>query len=206
VKFAEKYLRGRASNKPEDIVHTLQQNLRGMYAGKPGAEERILIDLENKENVALKGAEIHGDRLGAILEARRARETAGQRYDTAAIIGAGIGNCFEHAVLACRYLNGIGIPSYIAETDDETNHVFVLLGLPSGLGGQTLSLAAHRTPGPPVGGAFSVVCDPWYHEWFGVQQDWSVKMHRILLTTNKRAGGQLPSRIPFTLTNGNRVT
>jgi hypothetical protein len=33
--------------------------------------------------------------------------------------------------------------------------------------------------------AFAVVCDPWYHEWFSVQQEWGRKMWHIFKSTTR---------------------
>jgi hypothetical protein len=86
-------------------------------------------------------------------------------------------------VLACHYLKQSGIPSYIAETDDNTDHAFVLIDSPGGLDGRTVYVTKNA-PGA-IAGAFTVACDPWYHEWFSVQQDWGRKMWRIFGATTK---------------------
>ncbi|WP_137180382.1 hypothetical protein [Roseomonas sp. AR75] len=210
VAFAEKHLRGRASNKPEDIIHTHQENLRrfatGISANKEIQQEIVLDSLANSFNVRMGCQQLHGERAGAISSARDARKLAGERLNAAAIIRDGIGNCFEHAVLACHHLNGKGVASYMVDTDDETNHCFVLIGLGGGLDGTTVQAAPNALPGAPFNAAFAVVCDPWYHEWFAVGSFWATKMHRILMTTNKRATGLLPAQVPFTFTASNHVT
>jgi hypothetical protein len=203
VTFAESRLRGKASNRPEDIVHTLQQNLREDYDGDA---EHVLLDLGSKITIGMKSIEIYQKRWTAIKDKREQRNAVGQRLDAAAIIQGGIGNCFEHSVLACHYLNGIGVPSYMVTTDENTNHVFVVIGVQGGLDGETVEAPPNQNPGAPLAAAFSVVCDPWYHEWFGIQADWSRKMKRILLTTNKRTNGQLPDMVPFTFTAGTHIT
>src|SRR5262245_2288552 len=100
VKYAEKFLRGRASNKPEDIIHTLQENLR-----KPGVNpEYAKAVLSNPYDVDRKRAEIYMNRAADIDNARRERIHYGVRYVAKEIKNDGIGNCFEHAVLACHFL------------------------------------------------------------------------------------------------------
>ena len=201
VKYVEQHLRGKASNKPEDIVHTLQQNLRGQ-----GYDHGRILDTLNAPAEA-------GERMDAILQTRRAaindartdRRWADTRLSHSAIITDGIGNCFEHSVLACHYLNTKHIASYIAETDDDTNHVFVVIGAADDLDEETIIVQPAVTPGPPSATATTVVCDPWYHEWFGIQQHWTLKMRRILMTTNRRAAG-LRANVPLTFTASNHVT
>jgi hypothetical protein len=203
VKYAEQHLRGRASNKPEDIVHTLQRNLRQLYPEYP---EMIKDTLGNGFQVDLRMQQIYGPRSAAINDARDLRRQTGNRLNSASIIHDGIGNCFEHSVLACHFLNGKGIQSYMVDTDDNTNHVFVVIGVGGGLDGQTLYAPPHVNPGLPLNTGDSVVCDPWYHEWFGIGQFWVTKMKRILLTTNKRQDRLLPPHIPLTFTHGAWVT
>jgi hypothetical protein len=207
--FAGSHLRGRASNKPEDLIHTHQQNLRRFAAGvttdTDHQHEIVLDGLANRLTVDLACQQIYGERSGAISTARDARRLAGERLNAAAIIRDGVGNCFEHAVLACHHLNGKGIASYMVDTDDETNHCFVMIGLGGGLDGTTVQAAANAPPGPPFNAAFGVVCDPWYHEWFAIGS-WSTKMHRILMTTNKRNTKLLPAQVPFTFTASHHVT
>jgi hypothetical protein len=90
------------------------------------------------------------------------RNARGQRLSAPDIWHDNIGNCFEHAVLACHYLKQGGIASYIADTDDNTDHTFVLIDSPGGLDGQTVNVTQFA-PGA-IAGAFTVVCDRWYHE------------------------------------------
>jgi hypothetical protein len=127
--------------------------------------------------------QIHSQCLGAIDQARKVRDNSGRKFSAPDIWKASIGNCFEHAVLACHYLKQSGIPSYIAETDDNTDHAFVLIDSPGGLDGRTVHVT-RNAPGP-IAGPFTVVCDPWYHEWFPVQQDWGRKMWRIFEATTR---------------------
>ena len=202
VKYAEQHLRGRASNKPEDIVHTLQQNLRHI---SDGDDDYVMDSLRSSLNVTLKYQEVYQARFGDISSNRQARHDAGEQLSSAAIIRDGVGNCFEHAVLACHYLNTKGVRSYIATADQETNHVFVVIGAAGGLDGRKITVRPDATPGPPLGTGTTVVCDPWYHEWFAIQQHWARKMHRILATTNKRSGG-LPATVPLDLMASTHVT
>ena len=202
VKHVERFLRGRASNKPEDIVHTVQQNLRARFGND---KDRMSDELSNGFALGMKMEEIYQNRVSLINDERDARRSAGNRLNAAAIIASGVGNCFEHAVLACHFLKGKGVPCYMVDTDEDTDHVFVVIGVATGLNGQTFQAPPNAAPPPPLSTGNSVVCDPWYHEWFGIQQSWPTKMNRILSTTNKRSGS-LPSTIPLTLTDGALVT
>jgi hypothetical protein len=199
VKYAHDKLRGRSSNRSEDIVHTLQQNLRDDFGE---GDERVMLNLSSGLNIGLKNQLIYQDRWRTISEARDGRRERGARLNAAAIIQDNVGNCFEHCVLACHYLNGRGITSYMAETDDNTNHVFVLIGAPPGLDGQRFNVTAANPGG--ISNGNTVVCDPWYHEWFSVQQDWGRKMWRIFNTTTKFP--PMPNPVPLTLTDGVHVT
>jgi hypothetical protein len=204
VKYVEQHLRGKASNKPEDIFHTLQRNLIADYGetDPEGVGEILGMPVV----VRTKCHEIHLSRITEINNKRDARREVGERLNAGAIIRDGLGNCFEHAVLACHYLNGIGVSSYMVTADDSTNHVFVVIGVAGGLDGTTVNVAPNAAPGAPLGTGTSVVCDPWYHEWFAIQQDWAHKMNRILSTTNKRNPPVLPAQIPLTLTSSIHVT
>jgi hypothetical protein len=203
VKYANDRLRGRSSNRSEDLAHTLQADLNTKYAGKLGARERVLTTLDNPGNVSRQTQEIYQERFGAIRDARRSREDQGNRLNAAAISADKIGNCFEHAVLACHYLNYANVRSYLVETDENTDHAFVVIGAPGGLAGQIIEVRKNA-PGALNGGGLAVVCDPWYHEWFSVQQDWGRKMWLIFSKTIKQP--PVPDRVPLTFTDGGQVT
>jgi hypothetical protein len=209
AKYAHDALRGRASNRPEDIVHTLHEELRTFARDSftdADVQKDYVLSALNGTTIGTRGNTIYQHRWTAIEEARTARTNAGRRLESAAILQDGIGNCFEHAVLACHHLNGKGVTSYMVDTDDDTNHCFVVLGLAGNLDGTTANAAPNAAPGQPFNAAFAVVCDPWYHEWFAIGTHWSTKMHRILRTTNKRSSGQLPAQVSFTFTGANHVT
>ena len=141
-----------------------------------------------------------------ISSARANRRRQNQRLNAAAIIAGNVGNCFEHSVLACHYLkNQWNIASYMAETEDwNIDHCFVLIGAPNGLDGQTINVT-QQAPGA-IAGAFTVVCDPWYHEWFAVQQDWGRKMWHIFSATKEDKGKATPNGLMLKLTSSSHVT
>lgn len=195
VKFANDKLQGRAANRPEDLIHTLQRTLRAEFGNSADATDRLTEEMSNPYGVKLRTDLIYQQRTSAIGTARARRYTQGRHLSAPDIWKDNIGNCFEHAVLACHYLKQSGIPSYIAETDDNTDHVFVLIGSPPGLDGQTVNV----TSGAPgvISAPFAVVCDPWYHEWFSVQQDWGRKMWQIFERTTKNPPH--PNPVPLKL-------
>jgi hypothetical protein len=203
AKYANDLLRGRSSNRPEDIAHTMLENLNNRFANMDpeGRRERMTHEL-TAFNIGMRTQEIHMQRWPAIRDAREARNNQGNRLSSAAIIADGICNCFEHAVLAAHYLNGRNVASYLVDTDDNTNHCFVVIGAPGGLGGQTINVTQFA-PGV-LNGGFTVVCDPWYHEWIGVQQEWGRKMWHIFGQTTKNP--PMPNPVPLTFTNGALVT
>src|SRR5262249_48148505 len=140
VKFANDKLRGRASNRSEDLVHTLQQNLRAQYSSSPYVDDIVRGGMSDRHGLVQQTSLIHQQRWNAIDAARGKRNAKGQKLSAPDIWRDNIGNCFEHAVLACHYLKQTGTASYIAETDDNTDHVFVLIGSPAGLDGQTVNV------------------------------------------------------------------
>lgn len=203
VKFAEQHLRGGSSNRTEDIVHALQKRLRDNCFDR----DQVMDNLDNPYTYR-QMPEIYMQRVADINSARDERRKDGRRLHAASIIAGGIGNCFEHSVLACHFLRSKNVPSYMVDTDDETNHVFVVIGVQGGLNGQTIDVDVrlNANPGLPLSTNDSVVCDPWYHEWFGIRDSWGTKMHLILSTTSKRENNALPNVIPLTFTDGTLVT
>lgn len=220
VKFAEQHLRGRASNRPEDIIHTLQEQTRDFSVFFPETFTRLFGGVDENgqvyagdspQDIANGIDAIRTERVKKIESHRDTRLNKGTSFDAAAIIKSGIGNCKENAVLACHYLKKQGIPSYILRTGmgDRADHVFVIIGMPNGLDGHKINVPTSASPSPPLNNGSSVVCDPWYHEWFAVQQYWSTKMHQIFLRTFKPGPNEsvkLPSSIKLTLTDSTHVT
>ena len=88
------------------------------------------------------------------------------------------GRCGESAVLAFEYLQhkgerGMAIMSFI-----DYNHAFIVLGLQF-----KPALVSHSfiSEGPPIAwGKNTVVCDPWYNEWFLCDIDWMRKIRQIV--------------------------
>jgi hypothetical protein len=206
VKYAHDNLRGRSSNRSEDLVHTHQHNLRKQFGNNPWARDALRDEMSNRQELLRNSELISRGRVSAMEDARKTREAQGKRLNAYAIIKDRIGNCFEHSVLACKYLNVRypGITSYIAETDDNTDHVFVLIDVTArGVDGRTVYVS-RRSPSVLLG-ANAVVCDPWYHEWFGVEQDWSRKMWRTIFNVTTRYPPH-PNPVPLKLISSAHVT
>ena len=210
VKYVESHLRGQASNKSEDVAHLLQRYTQDKWAqiqqlDSNEQKEESISELNDSSYVQRETRVLYAGLDNRIDDAREARRKAGDRLNSHAIKQHGIGKCFEHAVLACHYLNLRRVPSYYLETDSSTNHVFVVIGAAENLDGTSIRVPSKAPPGEPLGTGDSVVCDPWYHEWFGIQQYWGTKMYRILSTTNA-LGGQLPEEISLTFNASTHVT
>lgn len=105
VKFAELHLRGRSSNKPEDILHTLQDDIRRQFRDPQVVTE--VLENTTKVTMTLKMEEIRQKRVSDINDAREARRDSGHRLHVESILKDGIGNCFEHSVLACNAQQGV---------------------------------------------------------------------------------------------------
>jgi hypothetical protein len=209
VKYANDQLLGRSSNRSEDMVRTVVENLHESYKRLDQEDMKVLMRLElNGGGFAEKRQLLFQERYPQIEAARESRKEAGNRLNSAAIIKDNVGNWFEHSVLACSYLNsghrrvsGQPIASYLVDTDPWTNHTFVLVGAPPGLAGRTIKVTKHEFGAINTGE--TVVCDPWWHEWFGVQQDW-YKMWRIFASTKKQK--TMTETVPLTFTDGAQVT
>ncbi|MBB3060834.1 hypothetical protein [Microbulbifer rhizosphaerae] len=97
------------------------------------------------------------------------------------------GNCTEQSALAFEYLRGRGERGLAWMGLPDQDHMFVVMGLHTqprdnaffSIGGGT----------PQGWGPNAVVCDPWYHEWFLVRDDWNRKIRHIL---NESGGALLP--------------
>jgi predicted RNA-binding Zn ribbon-like protein len=203
VKYANDLLRGRSCNRSEDLAHIMLEIMNRKFVRLGDLEPReAVLETLNPITIDLEIQRIYSSRQNAIEEARQRRKDRGDRLNSAAIIRDKIGNCFEHAVLACHYINSKNIPNYLVETDDSTNHCFVVVGAPGGLGGQTTTVT--KTAAGVLASAFTVVCDPWYHEWFSVQQDWGHKMWHIFDQTTKTPPTWV--NVPLTFTDGGLVT
>lgn len=194
AKYANDIFWGRSSNRPEDIAHSHMDKLNRRLAGEnpqyvteerareaqPGVAETARLALWNQ-------------RVSKIKARRDDRKDAGQAYNTAAIIQDKFGNCLEHSVLACAYLRRLQVPSYIATTDFDTNHVFVVIDGLAGLDGRMVKVTKDDTA--QLGTATTVICDPWWHDWYALT-DWSRKMWPVFQKT-KKTPGTVPS--PLTL-------
>ena len=214
VKYANDKLLGRSSNRSEDNMHAVQKNLMTSIEGR---QMRLNGQVDRKDSIEelqerlgdIKYTErlvtvMHTNKWDVVKTSRARREEIGRSLDAAEIIRDKIGNCQEHAILACHYLNNKGVSSYMVTTEDDINHVFVIIGGPDNLDGKIVSVT--RDDPAAIFGNFTVVCDPWYHEWFSVQQEWRQKMWGILNKTKKEWVVELPSSLQLTLTSSNHIT
>jgi hypothetical protein len=158
IDYVKNTVRMRADNRPEGVNRSAPQ---------PGQVQAIRD--EARKLYQQQGLE------GGIWEAQVRAQVASQR---------GYGNCTEQSAIAFDYLRErghrelawIGCPSH--------NHMFVMLGMQTpipplcrGRGGLFLQVGE---PPPIAWGYDTVVCDPWYHEWFRVFPDWNRKIPYIL--------------------------
>ena len=167
VKYADEILRGRSSNRPDDLVFGLQKQLGSKAVADMAKNDKLLFQttMENADK----------DTKQKIVEWEVA---ARSRYDVKALLVHRVGNCWGHSLLAAYYLQSKRIPSFIAETQgEEVDHVFVLIGLEPSKKSLEIRVPTKTVPTdfPPE----AVVCDPWYHEWFSVQSEWPRKMGSI---------------------------
>ena len=91
---------------------------------------------------------------------------------------SGIGNCGEQASVAFKYLCDQKLSDKFCLASLGHNHEFIIIGA----NGQQVNGMQYIGVSPdwPVE---TVVCDPWYNEWFVVQTDWTRKIRSILKET-----------------------
>src|ERR1700761_1084980 len=148
ARYANDKLLGRSSNRSEDMVRTVVKDVHSVYDYMDKADLDALVIGEIKPGEFYRQQQlVFLERSSQIENARDRRDTGGDSLHSAAIIHDNIGNCFEHSALACSYLNdgsrrvsGQPIASYIVDTDQWTNHSFVLIGAPPGLAGETIKV------------------------------------------------------------------
>jgi len=194
VKYVESILRDKACNRPEDLVHQLKRLAgpdrfkRTMATGKV----QTLEDLQAHPSLAYYMHKWKADRNG--------QQFTDMRTFADAIRKTPVGNCMEHAVLAAVYLKfelKVAENVFVVRTDENgsegyLDHVFVLIDAEYLDDDETEN---YDTPldQPPDFGPHAVVCDPWYHEWYSVQQDWCRKMGATLRLTTQRKNQPLPA-------------
>lgn len=151
----------KSSNIPLDVLHLAMkcgtQNLVGVK-GK-------MVDVINDQRARCKGA-------GWVRKLGDAAEITH------------VGNCQERAASAFNYLSAVGRETgmaYFFMEGGGANHALVVLGL-AGRPPDTTTFVFGT--GEPAWGPDAVVCDPWYHEWFVVSEDWGRKGRRILQSTS----------------------
>lgn len=159
-----------ASNKPEDLAHaTMKRDAAFAQKG------RLARTFSSKPAPDLVRGSVSAQRQNLPQEAGMSRNEnilARAVY----VEGTGIGNCGEQSAVGYRYLKEL--TSYndtFCLVNIGKNHSFLLLGV-SGQDAHGLH-AISQAPNWPQS---AVVCDPWYHEWFRVDQDWTRKIRSIL--------------------------
>jgi hypothetical protein len=146
-----------ASNKAIDLVHST------MYRG--GALKKMSVSAQRFQ-----------------LNTKGMKESDVYQHIAAIASKSGIGNCAEQAALAFNYLSERVAKQTLCLVTLGTDHVCVLIAAP----GDYTASSTHAEPlnsKPDGWPGEAVVCDPWYHEWFSVRDDWSRKVRSILRET-----------------------
>lgn len=152
----------KSSNIPLDVLH---------MAMKCGTEN--LDQLKGRMDVAIKDQRA---RCAGTVWVKKLGDAAEATH---------VGNCMERAASAFNYLSAVGRETgmgYFYMTGGGVDHAFVVLGL-SARPPDTITFAFGT--GEPDWGPGAVVCDPWYHEWFVVSEDWGRKGRSILRSTSR---------------------
>ena len=99
----------------------------------------------------------------------------------------GMGNCGEQAAIAFRFLIKTKSMEHVGQfviIGRKPLHEIVVLGLtknPPEM--QFLNLDQY-----PSGWTNAVVCDPWYHDWFKVSDDWGRRIGNIIRALERKYG------------------
>lgn len=90
----------------------------------------------------------------------------------------GVGNCTEQSAIAFEWLMNRGEQGIAWIEFPDHDHMFTLLGLHAAPAqDETFRM---RQSSPASWSPTAVVCDPWYHEWFRIADDWNRKIGQIL--------------------------
>ncbi len=195
TEWANSALRGRATNRAEDIAHGAQQVLKN--------SSLVLANATTKAEASQQ--QLLFQQASDIAQADHERWLDGARgpngdgtHCTADILKAHIGNCMEHTILVCEYVRDKypGVTAHFIGVRDPSNHAFAIIGADAGLPTGTGAFAL-TTDDPPVAlGAFAVVADAWWHEIFPARSGvWSQKLGHILRQTLVVPGTPLPTTI-----------
>jgi len=144
-----------AENKPIDIVHS---QMRG--------GDLVMGSVRNQRT-----------RVGS-------HEEKAMYHDAAAIAkNTQKGNCAEQATIAFEYLSTKVRQSSLCLVTLGSDHVCVMIGPPDDYTAGSNHEESLMDP-PANWASDAVVCDPWYHEWFGVNKDWTRGLYSILRVTH----------------------
>ena len=193
VKYVETHLRGKAANKPDDVIHYLQEFEPGefnkllnkakkdqdFYTGKSQKLESAIVSI---------GADFQDQ-----LNAQRATTNT---FNPNQVIQNGFGNCHEHSILAADYLRQKNIKSNVyyltvgGTANEWLDHVWVVIDITPALPNGKYTITLDDVPA--AFGPDAVVCDAWFGEWFVAQHDWARKMRSILNVTKVDKARKLP--------------
>jgi hypothetical protein len=204
VKHVETYLRDKAANKPEDVIHHLQKHHPKSFKTLMTIGQTTGDFYTGKSNIVDTKLAAVGNLFQNSLNTVRSSTNT---FDPEQVKANGRGNCHEHAILAADYLKKKGIASnvyYVCTSgpSEWLDHVWVVIDIAPALadGEHVITLDE-----PPAAfGADAVVCDAWFGEWFVVQTDWARKMRSILNVTKVDPNQKVPdaATLEFTKKHG----
>jgi hypothetical protein len=195
MEWANSILRGRTTNRAEDLAHGAQQVLKNSSltlkdeTTKKGKQEAQLLFQKAVEVAKVK----HDEWL------ENARDANGN-WNVTEILNSRMGNCREHSLLVGHHIrtNYTGVTAHFLGIPPPWDHAFVIVGapatLPTGIGAVTLTFPDP----PPILGADAFVADAWWHELFPAKPGpWGQKLGHILLQTCHDKSLALPDSLVF---------
>ena len=171
VKYVEEKMTFGALNKPEDESRRNQKGIEPPYSGIDAFRFAAFRAMMTQGSVK----EAQDPRISNLYSMAKFAEEVG------------MGNCGEQAAIAFRYLiktKNLGHVGQFVIIGKKPLHEIVVLGLtgsPPEM--QHLNLEQY-----PSGWTNAVVCDPWYHDWFKVSDDWSRRIGNITRSLERKYG------------------
>jgi hypothetical protein len=157
-----------ASNKPIDLAHARMRYEKLDFFQK--LRRRFRPELTRQTVNKHRGPEVLKLKIPGLLSHVLAD---GDRAEK-----AGVGNCGEQAHLAFKYLYNRRDTDLFAVVSFGPDHALIVMGVPP----EKLRGVFSVKGVPPGWPKDAVICDPWYHEWF-TMDDWSRKVSQILKAT-----------------------
>jgi len=193
VKYVESRMTHGASNKPDDVLHSKMkadalartEHEEAMKNANVFSKGILWMQGPQPKEPGLTTQSAKAQRNAMVID--RSLPIIEQLLAEAAVIeGTGIGNCGEQATVGFGYLYARRDMPKFALALFGTNHEFLVLGVPRMqlIGTFPLGVA-------PLWPDEAVICDPWYHEWFGVAEGWTRRGRSILARTE----GQAPANV-----------